>query len=162
MSRKEPFCLPLTQPPLKVQQVSQGQQPSVPALDSPQEFPANLQKIQDKFSDVIQVHFSYKSSKVKELHSNYILFMKGRLKRHVKYWRDIGTSQMILSVISDEYKIHFIEHPPSMFLCNNHSAINDAEFVTESILELLASGRITETFCSPYYFESGICNHSDI
>ena len=92
LSRKEPFCLPLTQPPLKVQHVSQGQQLSVPALNSPQEFPANLQKIQYKFSDVIQVQCSYKSSKVKELHSNYI-FVKGRLKLHVTFWPDIGTSQ---------------------------------------------------------------------
>ena len=44
---------------------------------------------------------------------------------------------MILSVINDGYKISCIEHPPSMFFCYNHSAINDAEFVTESILELL-------------------------
>ncbi len=72
--------------------------------------------------------------------------VKGRLKQHVQFWRDIGSPHMILSIIEYGYVIPFIAEPPPMFLRNNKSALRVAKFVTYSILELLASSRISEKF----------------
>ena len=51
----------------------------------------------------------------------------------------------ILSVISEGYKLPLLHTPPRSFTKNNLSATNNSVFVTESaILDLLASGRISE------------------
>lgn len=51
---------------------------------------------------------------------------------------------MIMSVVTEGYKIPFIEFPPPMFYRNNNSSLNEISFVTDSILELLTSNRISE------------------
>ena len=76
--------------------------------------------------------------------------VKGRLKSNLEFWTGIGTPNMILSIIRDGLKLWFSQEPPSYFLQNNASALHNHEFVTESILELLASNRIIETGVPPY------------
>ena len=60
---------------------------------------------------------------------------------------------MILSVIEEGYRIPFTQQPPTMFFPNNKSALREATFVTNSILELLDSGRVTE-LSAPAYVNS--------
>ena len=57
---------------------------------------------------------------------------------------NIQAPDFILSVISEGYKLPLLHTPPRSFTKNNLSAINNSVFVTESILDLLASGRISE------------------
>ena len=58
---------------------------------------------------------------------------------------NIQAPDFILSVISEGCKLPLLHTPPrSPFTKNNLSAINNSVFVTESILDLLASGRISE------------------
>ena len=60
---------------------------------------------------------------------------------------------MVMSVINEGYKIPFTNEPPPMFLKNNKSALLEYVFVTESIIELLSSNRITEKH-QPSYITS--------
>ena len=53
---------------------------------------------------------------------------------------NIQAPDFILSVISEGYKLLLLHTPPRSFTKNNLSAINNSVFVTESILDLLASG----------------------
>ena len=59
-------------------------------------------------------------------------------------WVNIQAPDFILSVISEGYKLPLLHTPPRSFTKNNLSAINNSAFVTESILDLLASGGISE------------------
>ena len=65
------------------------------------------------------------------------------------HWQSLGTPVFILSVIRCGYKIPFISTPPSQHYPNNASAINEAEFVGEAILELLRDNRVEEIFSPP-------------
>ena len=71
--------------------------------------------------------------------------IKGNLKRNFAFWEQIGSSRPILDVIESGYKIPFIETPKPAEFSNNKSALNEREFVTESIQKLLDGGFIFES-----------------
>ena len=73
----------------------------------------------------------------------------GKLNSFFHHWQSLGAPEFILSVISCGYKIPFISTSPSQHYPNNASAINEAEFVGESILELLRDNRVEEIFSPP-------------
>ena len=70
--------------------------------------------------------------------------VKGRLKDHIQFGVNIQAPEFILSIISEGYKLPLLHTPPRSVTKNNLSAINNSVFVTESILDLLASDRISE------------------
>ena len=70
--------------------------------------------------------------------------VKGRLKSHLQFWKDIGANSYILSVIDKGYVIPFITTPSSACLRNNKSARDNADFVEEAISELLRSNSVIE------------------
>ena len=78
------------------------------------------------------------------------LSVKGRLKRHVEFWRNIWALDFDISVIEKGYKIPFIEVPPVAYLRNNKSALQHDNFAQQAISELLQSNRIVETITTPY------------
>jgi hypothetical protein len=41
--------------------------------------------------------------------------VKGNLKKHIQYWKDMGANEFILGTISEGYVIPFSSNPPSMF-----------------------------------------------
>ena len=55
--------------------------------------------IENKFKDVLQVRCNYESCNCTELKTDDIN-VKGRLREHLTFWEEIGTSEIILSVIS--------------------------------------------------------------
>lgn len=55
---------------------------------------------------------------------------KDKLKRNIDKWKEIGT-------IHSDYEIPFISNLPTMYFCNNKSAIHNAEFVPSEISDLL-------------------------
>ena len=81
--------------------------------------------------------------------------MRGRLKNNLDYWRQIGTSSMILKVLSDGYHLPFVSEPPKVMFKNHLSALAHCDFVENAIVELLQAGSIEEvrkdliTVCSP-------------
>lgn len=86
-----------------------------------------------EYEDIVEVDYFFDTVNV-----------KGRLKDHIQFWVNIQAPEFILSVISEGYKLPLLHTPPRSFTKNNLSAINNSVFVTESILDLLASDRISE------------------
>ena len=95
----------------------------------------------DKFDDIVQVHCEPSCPPL----ISHDCHVKGRLRDGLKFWSEIGAHDMIKSVLANGYFIPFVQIPPPMFFSNNTSALRHHEFVTESVVELLSSGRIQET-----------------
>ena len=55
-----------------------------------------------------------------------------------------------MSVLEDGYVIPFVEEPPSCYLKNNASALNDSEFVVQAITALLEANCASECVDVPY------------
>ena len=77
-------------------------------------------------------------------------FVKGSLRSNLEYWKEIGASDFILDVIENGYKLPFRTIPDKAEIKNNKSAKKNAQFVSDSIKELLESKRIVEVPFKPY------------
>jgi hypothetical protein len=55
--------------------------------------------------------------------------VKGRLKKTVEFWEQIGTSKFISDVMKEGYKIMLLHKPEKTFLKNNKSSIDNKHFV---------------------------------
>jgi hypothetical protein len=71
--------------------------------------------------------------------------VKGRLKAHVDFWVKIQAPHFIIQSIIEGYKIPFYETPKRAYFGNNNSSTAHKTFVTQSIQELLSSGRVVQT-----------------
>ena len=76
--------------------------------------------------------------------------VKGRLRRHVQFWRSIGAPRYVLSVICEGYRLPFLQIPPPFTSQNNKSALDHSEFVNDAILELLNTARVMELYKPPH------------
>ena len=72
------------------------------------------------------------------------VLVKGRLKESVSFWEKIGAGSKVLETISKGYKIPFFEIPQPSSFKNNKSALDDSEFVSSSIQELIRTKRVVE------------------
>ena len=70
--------------------------------------------------------------------------VRGRLYKCISEWERIKAPGFILEVIREGYKIPFVSLPPPKHGVNNLSAIKEADFVYEAILDLLKINRIEE------------------
>ena len=81
--------------------------------------------------------------------------VSGQLRMHIEFWKSIGTSNLILSIIEHGYFLPFIEEPSPVFMRNHASTVMHHEFVESAILELLNAGSVKEvsaqdlTICHP-------------
>ena len=75
--------------------------------------------------------------------------VRGRLKLCIDFWRSLESSQFILNVISQGYKIPFFELPTPFVKTNNASALSNSSFVSKAVNELLHANLIEESFCVP-------------
>ena len=78
------------------------------------------------------------------------IIVKGRLKKNIQFWIDIGAYDFIIDTIRDGYKIPFYSNPPSVCLPNNRSAMKNTEFVNTAITDLLHKGLIVQCQQQPY------------
>lgn len=76
--------------------------------------------------------------------------VKGRLAKHVDFWKKIGANNFVIETIKNGYVIPFLEPPDSMFMNNNKSAIKDPEFVDSAVADLLESGCAYEVPFKPF------------
>ena len=67
--------------------------------------------------------------------------VKGRLKRHFVYWKNIGANANVLKIIAEGYTIPFFTTQEPILLANSASAMDD--FVTAELGRLLATGSRT-------------------
>ena len=64
--------------------------------------------------------------------------VRGRMKVNLNFWRNIGTPDDILRVIVFGYPIPYFSTPEAAVFYNNKSALDNAEFVSEVINDLLS------------------------
>ena len=81
-------------------------------------------------------------------------FVKGSLRSNLEYWKEIGASDFILDVIENGYKLPFRTIPDKAEFKNNKSARENAQFVSDSIKDLLESKRIVEVPFKPQVVNS--------
>ncbi|CAB4014734.1 Hypothetical predicted protein [Paramuricea clavata] len=67
--------------------------------------------------------------------------VKGRLKENVEFWKHIGASRWVLTVIRDGYVLPFVDLPQRHMSKNHMSAIRNAKFVDSEIEKLLSSDK---------------------
>ena len=72
------------------------------------------------------------------------IFVKDRLRKHVQFWREIGTDPVTLDIMP------FHSKPNSMFYKNNKSALKNEAFVLEAIKDLEIKGLIAKCSEKPY------------
>ena len=78
------------------------------------------------------------------------LSVKGKLKQNQSFWENtIKPNEQVLNIIQEGCRLPFLETPDTARFSNNKSAINNSEFVENSIKEMLTTGTITERNHSP-------------
>ena len=70
--------------------------------------------------------------------------VKGRLKERLDFWKEIGTGNWVIKILSQGYALPFTSEPEPAIFRNNISVLDNVGFVTEEILDLLDSGRVRE------------------
>ena len=77
------------------------------------------------------------------------------MRKFLHFWRSIGDSSFVLSVIKRGYKLSFVSIPVKYFFSNHKSAVDNRAFVCEAIEQLLLAGSAVEVkrdqvhVCSP-------------
>ena len=75
--------------------------------------------------------------------------VKGRLKKNVMFWEQLETNNYIFDIINDGYRFPFLQSPRGYISQNNKSALENEEFVSKAIDELLQSGSVIQVSFKP-------------
>ena len=111
--------------------------------------------LHDVYEDIIQVKLSSNTCEFKQPSSNTpvsSLKVKGRLRAHVQFWKDIEASDFIIDTIQEGYRIPSRESPNPDIFSNNSSAFDNWQFVFDSITQLLITDRLNSLIVA--YFPS--------
>ena len=69
--------------------------------------------------------------------------VQGHLKRHIEYWEQVlKAPDHIIESIWDGYVLPLFSAPSPYMGCNHKSAVEQNEFVTGAVLDLLAANCI--------------------
>ncbi|VDI59227.1 Hypothetical predicted protein [Mytilus galloprovincialis] len=94
-----------------------------------------------------------KNVTTEQLSSDTVLYLPGtpvgRLKIRLDKWKLITDNQYILDIIENGYKIPFKTEPDRMHINNNKSSLDNKDFVSSEILNLLKKGCIKEVSTIP-------------
>ena len=131
-------------------QTTSGPQPRAP-FSSPPEISQAVRQIDDAeminqdeatgtFEDFVEVDSSVQGFELEsdEEVSAVPLYVTGRLRTHVGFWEEIHAPPFVIECIREGYKIPFYSTPANASFRNNRSAQAHADFVCESILELVS------------------------
>ena len=75
---------------------------------------------------------------------NFTPNVKGRLKERLDFWKKIGAGNWVIKILSQGYALPFTSEPQPAIFRNNLSALDNTDFVTKEILDLLHSGRVRD------------------
>ena len=92
----------------------------------------------NNFQDVCQL------MQVQDLEPVSPVQVNGRLKKNIAFWKDIGASKWVLSVIENCYYLHFISLPARRSFQNHPSVVQNQEFVCQELEKLLPSGVLVD------------------
>ena len=67
--------------------------------------------------------------------------VKGRLKEILGFWKEIGASNWAIKILNQGYALPFTSEPEPIIFRNNCSPLDNVDFVTKEILDLLDSER---------------------
>ena len=81
-----------------------------------------------------------------ELDSGHV---KGRLRKRLAFWERLGANEFVLDTIKNGYKLPFIHIPRESYKINNKTAIDNADFVSDTIIDLIDSGSVIEVPFKP-------------
>ncbi len=84
-------------------------------------------------------------------YSDTLVSVVGSLKRNVLFWEEAGASEFVLSVISNGFRLPFVQLPPKFFFPNNKSALRNSEFVAIEIACLCLKGCVSEVQSKPHF-----------
>ncbi|XP_072019664.1 uncharacterized protein [Amphiura filiformis] len=76
--------------------------------------------------------------------------VSGRLKSHQEFWHKIGAPDFILDIVKYGYVIPFYDLPPNQFSRNNKSALDNGDFVTRAISDLVKLGTVEVCHIAPH------------
>ena len=125
---------------------------AVPQLLDPGQEVLPTEAQSDRGDDVLfsQLSEVKEVCKFEESSGTILSQVKGRLTRHVQFWRSIGAPRYVLSAICEGYRLPFLQIPPAFTSRNNKSALDHSEFVNDAILELLITARGMELYKPPH------------
>ena len=92
----------------------------------------------DNFQDVCQL------LELQDLEPVSPVRVKGRLKENIVFWKNIGASRWVLSIIENGYYLPFISLPARKSFQNHPSVVQNQEFVCQELRKLVASGAVVE------------------
>ena len=76
--------------------------------------------------------------------------VKGGLRKNLEHWHHIGANPSVIDITENGHKIPFSTMSVSKIFQNNQSALQNANFSTCTVKELLKSGKIKETRAPPH------------
>lgn len=76
--------------------------------------------------------------------------VRGRLKTNILAWKELESTEAVLSVIKEGYKLPLHSIPESCVLRNNKSALDNNDFVTEALNDLLGTQCISVVESQPW------------
>ena len=97
-----------------------------------------LDSMLNNFQDVCQL------MELQDLEPVSPVQVKGRLKENIAFWKDIGASKWVLSVIENGFYLPFISLPARRSFQNHPCVVQNQEFVCQEFKKLLASGAVVE------------------
>ena len=105
----------------------------------------------DNVAEQVESFFVYfNSDEVKNCVTG-INTVRGGLAKSLCYWRDtLNSSEFVLSIVREGYRIPLNFIPPTCNLTNNKSARDQPELVSDAILKLLDGGYVIECRTPPH------------
>ena len=105
----------------------------------------------DNVAEQVESFNFYLNSDEVKYSVNKINTVRGGLVKSLLYWRDtLSSSEFVLSIVREGYRIPLNSVPPTCNLTNNKSARDQPEFVSDAILKLLNGGYVLECPTPPH------------
>ena len=135
---------------LQEPQQSRRQGAKCESINSVQQSSSSGTQINEDFikDEYDYLRFTHEYYEYEQVQKNIIV--RGRLKKHLPFWRSIGSSDFVLDTIEHGYKIPLFSQPCKTYCKNNKSALLEPEFVSEAITDLLDRALIEKCKDAPY------------
>ena len=105
----------------------------------------------DNVAEQVESFIFYLNSDEVKYSVNKIDTVRGGLAKSLLYWRNtLSSSEFVLSIVREGYRIPLNSVPPTCNMTNNKSARDQPEFVSDAILKLLNGGYVIECPTLPH------------
>ena len=98
----------------------------------------------------VKISIEIQNSYDRDLEKCSIVSPVGRLANSYSKWKEIQANETVLDVIKFGYKLPFFTKPDSVILTNNKSALQNKDFVSTEIQNLIDKKSVTEVLNKPF------------